>query len=87
MTASVESIILEELREFRKTTQAWMQETGERLATVETKMDVLAGGDQPGQVKELQDKVASLEKWRWSLAGGVSALTMAFGWLLKLYYK
>jgi hypothetical protein len=86
VTYSTEQVILEELREFRAQVQPWMQEQGERMATVETKLDAVYGSDKPGTIEDLQSRVESLEKWRNTLGGGFAGLAFALGWVLKLYY-
>jgi len=43
---------------------------GERLASVETKVTLLVGGDgQPGLFSGLLDDVKDLQRWRWRVAG------------------
>ena len=40
----------------------FQSEVLEKLARLEAKMDMLVGGSQPGRVKILEDRVATLEK-------------------------
>ena len=40
----------------------FQREVLEKLARLEAKMDMLVGGSQPGRVKILEDRVATLEK-------------------------
>ena len=47
----------------------------ESLTRLETHMQDLMGNGKPGRVKELENSVESLNKWRWIIAGGVLAIS------------
>lgn len=64
------SLILAEVRELRADYNTNARETGERLASLETSMTSLVGGDgQPGALSRVQDDVKDLQRWRWRIVG------------------
>ncbi len=75
-----------EWREFRVSVSAWQQETGERVAQLETQVKAgVTGNGQPSRLALVEQRVTSLERFRWYLAGVAVAigpvLTMASRWV------
>src|SRR5579859_7701293 len=66
------------------------QQTGERLASLETSMYSLIGNGQPGRMGSLEQDVRKLQQWRKYLLGYVAGGSVVIGgiisfvaWLLK----
>lgn len=88
METSTSDLILTELREFRAAVTTWQQETGERVAAVETSLKPVLGNGQPGRLAVVESRLGELEKTQWKQAGAYAALaTVAVaGWeLVKKY--
>lgn len=77
MGKTTEDIILEELREFRSQVQPWMQLTGERVMALETQC-----GNCSADNEDLEQRVRSVEKWYWQVAGISSFVSLCVGWAL-----
>jgi hypothetical protein len=77
------SLILAELRGLRSETK----DNGERLARLETAMESVVGAGQPGRLTIIEDKIESLNRWRyWSVGvgAGVGGAAGALAWMLGL---
>lgn len=69
--------ILIELRELRTDFNTTARDTGARLSTLETHLESVVGGQQPGRLTILENKVSDIQHWRWHTTGiyiGVSSL-------------
>lgn len=73
---SVGQLLLQEFREFRAEMSEWRQETGERLAKLETQVKHgISGNGQPSRLSVVETRVDGLERWRWYVwGGGIAAL-------------
>lgn len=77
---TLQTVILEEVRALRTRFDVHSQDTGERLATLETHMESLVGNTQPGRLTLLEAKVAAIQQWRHYTTGiyvGISGLVSA----------
>lgn len=80
-----QELILAELRELRTDYNTHARETGERLASLESKMKFLIGNGQPGRISIIETSLIRLQAWRWKIMGaaaGVSGLVSALGWVI-----
>lgn len=85
------TLILAEVQSLRADYNVNARETGERLASLETSMTSLVGGDgQPGSLSRVQDDVKDLQRWRWRMVGittgaatVVSGIVTTVAWLLR----
>jgi hypothetical protein len=74
-----------EFREFREDVSAWKQESGERIATLETQVKDVVGNGQPGRMTLAEQAIAALQRWRyWVLGGaaGVSGVVSVVAWVI-----
>jgi hypothetical protein len=86
------ALIAEQQRELNSAFNAFAQATGERLASLETSMTALVGGQgQPGMMAGFQAQLLDLQRWRWKMAGittgvatVVSGIVTTVGLLLKV---
>lgn len=83
MPPDISQIILDELRALSDKTQTWMQDTGERLKSVETKVDMFLDKDMEGSLPQLQQRVRALEKRQWTIGGGLTLLGTLIGWATR----
>jgi hypothetical protein len=88
---SLQRLILEEVRQLRTSLEDHKEESSSRLAKLETHMESLVGGHQPGRLTVLEQKVSALQQWRHTTTGiymGLSGLiSAATGWLYHLVIK
>ena len=87
------TLLLTEVRDFRTEVQGfrqsitdWQQETGERVATLETDVrSGIKGNGQPSRLSAVETRVTDLEHARWRESGVVlavsSVLAIASHWL------
>ena len=47
----------------------------------------LFGNGQPGEIHSLHGRITSLERWRWYLLGGASAVGAIGAWVRDLFMK
>ena len=78
----------QEFRAFRGDLSEWQQQTGERVASLESDVKQgIRGNGQPSRLAEVEEKVAMLEKWKWYLMGAwvvvAAAISTVTSWLLK----
>jgi hypothetical protein len=73
-----------EWREFRESVSAWQQETGERIAQLETKAQDVCGNGQPGRMTTAEQSIAALQRFRYWQLGAAAALSGAL--TLVLHY-
>lgn len=77
--------LLTELRDFRRDIAAWQQDTGERVAALETQMKDVVGNGQPGRLTLAERSISALQSWRWwqvGAAAGVSGVFSILGWVI-----
>jgi hypothetical protein len=92
MDATIEQLILDELKElrddlrdFRGEVAGWKAESGERLATLETQVKDVVGNGQPGRMTIAEEAIGALQRWRyWVLGGaaGVSGVVSVVAWVI-----
>jgi len=91
MPATIEQLILDELKElrddlkdFRSEVAGWKTEAGERLATLEAHDHDVCGNGQPGRMTIAERAIAGLQRFRfWQLgaAAGVSGVVAVLAWV------
>jgi hypothetical protein len=68
--------------------QAELAEQGERLSKAEVSIKHgIDGNGQPSQLAMQDERLRSLENWRWKLVGAWSAITIISTVLVKLFWK
>lgn len=55
----------------------------EKLTRLETHMEDLMGNGQPGRMTKVEEKVESLSRWRWIIAGAVGAGSAIIHFIFK----
>ena len=63
--------------------QEFQTKVVDSLARLETHMEDLVGNGKPGRVKELEDQVDGLSKWRWFLGGAIIAISAIIHFVFK----
>lgn len=72
-----------ELSDMRKDVQSWQQDTGERIATIESQIKpTIIGNGQPSRLAMVEEQVDELRRDRWRLTGAASAAGAILGLLL-----
>lgn len=74
MNEQIAEILLQEFRTFRAEVSAWKQDTGERVATLETQMTEVRGNGQPGRLGRVEATVEILKQFRWKIIGYAGAV-------------
>ena len=68
-------LILIELREFRAAVQSWQQDTGERVAQLETQVkDGVTGNGQPSRLRRAEIDIEDLNRFRYWWMGVSAAI-------------
>jgi hypothetical protein len=80
-----------EFREFREDIASWRQNSGERLAKLESEVKSgVSGNGQPSRLAIVEDRVDALQRDRWFGAGVVAAissgLTLGCGYALRMIF-
>lgn len=57
--------VRDEVHDFRTEVNAWRQETGERLATLEANAKDISGNGQPGRMSKVEAKVTRHDRVIW----------------------
>jgi hypothetical protein len=89
------NLILEEIRavrtemqDLRKDMQGWQQDTGERIATIESQIKpTIIGNGQPSRLAVVEEQVDELRRDRWRLTGAASAGGAIIGVVIDLARK
>ena len=69
-----------EFREFREDVASWKQDSGERLAKLESEvMTGVSGNGQPSRLAVVESKVQNLERLTWIVSGVIIAVQAAVG--------
>lgn len=80
--------VRDELREFRSDVNGWRQDTGERVATIESQIKpTIIGNGQPSRLAVVEEQVDELRRDRWRLTGAASAGGAIIGVVIDLARK
>ena len=64
-----------EFHDFRDDVSAWRQETGERVAVLESEVKSgLKGNGQPSRMTKAEDRITALERAWWKIVGACAAV-------------
>ncbi len=74
-----------EWREFRESVSAWQQETGERVAELESQMRDLYGNGQPGRVSRLESKTDKHSRVIWLGMGAWTVINTIIAYFCRLH--
>lgn len=80
---SINKVILEEIRELRKSVDLKITDHGERLSAVETHVHGLVGNGQPGTIDEIKEDIRSLNKFRYYLTGAIAVIETVGHYVVK----
>jgi len=91
LNTTIESLILTEFRafrdtewrEFRESVSAWQQETGERVAQLETQVKAgVTGNGQPSRLQVAERNIDQLNRFRYWLLGCAGVLSVILHYIL-----
>lgn len=84
---TIEALILEEVRGLRGDIQGM----GQRIAILEAHDHDISGNGQAGRMKDAEDKIDDLGRWRWTITGAGMALASLGGifgsWIFEHFFK
>ena len=73
-----------EWREFRVSVSSWQQETGERIAQLETQVKAgVTGNGQPSRLQVAERNIAQLNRFRYWLLGCAGIVSVVLHYILQ----
>lgn len=76
-------LVLTELREFRSDVNKWQQDTGERVATLETQVKSgITGNGQPSRLAVVEKSVEQLNRFKYWLLGAAATVSVILHYVL-----